>query len=250
MSQTDRPMHTVPGLFPQLVALYAEGERHLAEGRLGEAIATFTRGLALDDHFRQRHVTMYAQRAFARHQAGDLPGAIGDYGQAIALEPPIHQAQYHFQRGMCFAGLGQPDEAIADFGRAIELHDGHPGPFHLRGKLLLDQGRAAEALADFDRFLTMGRHPEVLQLRGYAKLLLGRGADAIGDLQAARQLAPDVYTDYLLAWAGAVAPDDELFYASAEAVLRADPSYRPYFVDHPDYRRFQGEPRFRRLVGA
>src|SRR5262245_44546451 len=204
----ERPMHTVPGLFDKLAALYAEGERALAEGRFDEAVALFTDGIALDDHFRQRYITMYAQRAFARQRLGDHAGALEDYAQAIAMEPPINQAQYWFHRGMCHAALGDREAAVEDYGRSIALHDQHPGPFHLRGKLLVDLERHDDAIADFDRFLGLAQHPEVLQLRGYCKLSLGRGAEAIPDLVESQRMRPDTYTNYLLAWAGAVAPDD------------------------------------------
>ncbi|MCB9561434.1 MAG: tetratricopeptide repeat protein [Kofleriaceae bacterium] len=244
-------MHSVPGLFDKLSGLYADGERAIQEGRFADAVARFSEGIGLDDHFRQRYVTMYAQRAFAYQRLGDHMRAIPDYTRAIEMEPDINKAQYHFHRGMCFAAIGgHLEHAVADYGRSIALHDGHPGPFHLRGKILTTEfGRHEEAIADFDRFLAMRPHPEVFQLRGHAKLLLGRGADAIPDLVESARLAPDVYTDYLLAWAGAIAPDDELFYRSMEAVLRADPSYRPYFVDNDDYRRFYGQARFNAIVG-
>lgn len=248
---SDRPMHTVPGLFDRLSRLYADGERAIGEGRFTDAVALFTEGIGLDDHFRQRYITMYAQRAFAKQRLGDHMGAIPDYTKAIEMEPPINQAQYYFHRGMSFAAIGGHFEhAVADYGRSIALHDQHPGPFHLRGKLLATElERYKEAIADFDRFLTMAQHWEVLQLRGFCKLNLGRGADAIGDLQQSRQLHPDIYTDYLLAWAGAVAPDDELFYQSMQAVLEQDSGYRQYFVDNDDYRRFYDQPRFRQIVG-
>lgn len=243
-------MHTVPGLFDKLTALYAEGERAIEEGRLEDALGLFSEGIALDDHFRQRYITMYAQRAFVRQQLRDHAGALADYEKAITMEPPINQAQYWFHSGMCHAALGDLEAAVGDYGRSIALYDEHPGPFHLRGKLLATElERYEEAIADFDRFLELQTHPEVLQLRGYAKLNLGRGAEAIPDLLESQRLGPDTYTVYLLAWAGAVAPDDELFYESMRAVLAADPGYRPYFVDNDDFRRFYDQPRFKQIVG-
>jgi tetratricopeptide (TPR) repeat protein len=247
----DRPMHTVPGLFARLQQLYADGEAAIAEDRLDDAEAIFSEGLALDDHFRQRYVTMYAQRGFVRQRKGDAAGALEDYARAIEMEPEINQAQYWFHSGMCHAALGQLDLAVEAYARSIALYDQHPGPFHLRGKLLTSAlGRHEEAIADFDRFLEIQEHPEVLQLRGWAKLNLGRAVEAIPDLQRSKSLAASPYTDYLLAWAGAVAPDDELFYQSMEATLAAEPSYRQYFVDNDDYARFRGEARFLKLVGA
>ena len=194
-------MHTVPGLFDRLTALYADGVGALEDGRLAHAVALFTEGLQLDDEFRQGHVTMYAQRAIAHQRLGDHVAAIRDWGRAIEMEPPSHQAQYLFHRGMCFTELGGHEEhAVNDFGRAIAIYPDHPGPYHLRGKLLAtDLGRYEEAIADFDRLLAMHPVPEGYQLRGYAKLNLGRGRDAIPDLLAANRLEQDTYTDYLLA---------------------------------------------------
>lgn len=245
-------MHTVPGLFEQLTALYADGERAIAEGRMADADAVFSQGISLDDEFRQGYVTMYAQRAFARQHLGNHMGAIPDYGRAIEMEPPQNQAQYLFHRGMCFTAIGGHEEhAIQDFGRSAAIYPDHPGPWHLRGKLYASElGRYEEAIADFDRLLALSPVAEGYQLRGYAKLNLGRSREAIPDLLEANRLEQDTYTDYLLAWAGAVAPDDELFYYSLQAVLGADPeTYRPYFLDNDDFARFRDQPRFRQLIG-
>jgi len=249
----DRPMHTVPGLFERLTAVYADGVRALEDGRLHQAVGLFTEGIQHDDEFRQGHVTMYAQRAFAYQRLGDHVAAIRDYGRAIEMEPPPNQAQYLFHRGMCFTALGGHEEhAVNDFARSIAIYPDHPGPYHLRGKLLAtDLNRYEEAIADFDRLLAMSAVAEGYQLRGYAKLNLGRGHEAIPDLLEANRIEQDTYTDYLLAWAGAIAPDDELFYRSMQAVLSADPeTYRQYFLDNDDFARFRHQPRFRQIAGG
>ena len=145
-------MHTVPGAFQALQQLYAEGEAAIDAGDFPLAVAKFTEGLGIDDHFRQRYVTMYAQRAFALHRMGETDKAIPDYTKAIEMEPPINQAQYYFHRGMCFARQENGvEQAIADYGSSIAPHDQHPGPFELRGKLLAALGRQAEADADLAR---------------------------------------------------------------------------------------------------
>src|SRR5688572_10968694 len=130
-------MHTVPGLFDRLVLLYAQGEQAVAEGRLDDADACFTEAIGHDDHFRQRWITLYAQRAFVRHRMGRLPEAIADYSRALEMgEPEPHQAQYRFQRGMARAALGDLDGALADYGASAAGMPEMPGPWHLRGKLL------------------------------------------------------------------------------------------------------------------
>ena len=73
---SDRPMHNVPGLYDRLTALYTDGVRALEDGRLLDAVAVFSEGLQLDDQFRQAHVTMYAQRAFAYQRLTGLPDIV------------------------------------------------------------------------------------------------------------------------------------------------------------------------------
>jgi tetratricopeptide (TPR) repeat protein len=178
-------------------------------------------------------------------------GAIPDFGRAIEMEPH-NSALYLFHRGMSFTAIGGHEEhAVQDYGRAIALIPDHAGAYHLRGKLYAsDLGRYEDAVADFDRSLAMHPTPEGFQLRGYAKLNLGRGREAIPDLLEANRIAQDTYTDYLLAWAGAIAPDDELFYRSLQAVLAVDPgTYQSYFLDNDDFARFRDEPRFHQILG-
>lgn len=163
-----RPMHTIPGAFQKLVALYNEGDQAIQAGDLETAVAKFSEGIAIDDHFRQRYVTMYAQRAFALQKLGRLEEAIADYTKALELgEPPENQAQYFFHRGMAIKHLpaegdarqANIEAAIADFGRSIALYQNHPGPYHLRGQLLFDQGRYGEARADFVRLKELTGKP-------------------------------------------------------------------------------------------
>ncbi|MBS2026375.1 MAG: hypothetical protein JST54_00605 [Deltaproteobacteria bacterium] len=45
-------MHTLPGAFQKLQQLYADGVAAIEERRFEDAIAKFTEGLAIDDHFR------------------------------------------------------------------------------------------------------------------------------------------------------------------------------------------------------
>ncbi len=161
-------MHTIPGAFQKLVALYNEGDEAIQAGDLETAVAKFTEGIAIDDHFRQRYVTMYAQRAFALQKMGRLKEAISDYTKALELgEPPENQAQYFFHRGLALQNLpAEGDErranveaAIADYGRSIGLYQNHPGPYHVRGQLLFDQGRYREARADFIRLKELTGKP-------------------------------------------------------------------------------------------
>lgn len=251
VAMSERPMHSVPGLFDKLVALYAEGEALLGRGDLQAAVDRFSEVISLDDHFRQRYVTAYAQRAFAYHRMNCLAEAIADYGKAIELEPPINQAQYHFQRGMAEAALGQSEAALRDYDRAIELHQGQPGPYHLRGKLLADQfGRFADALPDFDRLLELSPNADGYQYRGLCKVQVGRHAEAIQDLEQSLAMHPgNHYVEYLLACCAAVLGNPDEMYRRMSNALEGDDCYRQYFREDEEFVAYRGEARFQRLVG-
>lgn len=152
-------MHAVPGAFQELLELYQGAERAIDEERFEEAIGLLTRGIAIDDHFRQRWITMYAQRAFALHRLRRWKDAIADYTKALSMgEPPVHQAQYHFHRGICFASMDAKgeqrkknlDAAIQDYTRSIALYADHPGPYRMRARAHEALGHAALATKDVE----------------------------------------------------------------------------------------------------
>ena len=243
-AMSERPMHTVPGAMAELQRLYAEGEHAIAEHRLDDALLAFTRGIAIDDHFRQRYVTMYAQRAFVLQQLGRHAEALDDYARAIALnEPTTNQAQYHFHRAMCLEALGDLEGAVAEHGRSIALYPDHPGPYHLRGKLLVDRlGRHAEGIPDLDRLLSMREVPEAYQLRALAKVSTSRHAEAIADAAHAEQLAPGAYNHYLLAVAYGATGDEARTREHVEATLALDRSYAAFFGEVDELARYRGSP--------
>lgn len=183
---------------------------------------------------------MCAQRAFALHRLGRLEEAIEDYGRALAIgEPPVNQTQHFFHRAMCLQALdGRAEEAVDDFTRSIELYPDHPGPWHLRGKLLIDVlGRYEERIADLDRLLAMREVPEGYQLRALAKVSGGRRAEAIADAARAEELEPAPYKHYLLALSYAATGDE------------AAPELAEYFRTVPELGPYRSRPWFAALLG-
>jgi len=246
-------MHTRPGAMEALRQLYTDTVAAIAAGDLEGAVTKLTAGLAIDDHYRQQYVTMYAQRAFALQRLGRHDDAIADYTQAIAMEPPINQAQYLFHRGMCWAAKGDPEQAVADYGASIALYPNHPGPYHLRAKILVnDLGRFADALPDLDRVLALrGELADVLQFRGCALVNLGRHADAVADLARANELAPDPFNDYMLAACAAAAGDEAALERHMRVALAASRGYADYFAQHADeFAPYRDRPWFKQLLGA
>jgi tetratricopeptide (TPR) repeat protein len=242
-------MHA-PGNFERLTQLYAVGEQHAARGEFEQAVACFGEALAIDDHFRQRYVTLYAQRAFALHRLGRFAEAIDDYGRALAMEPPAHQAQYHMQRAMCLRQLRRDDEALADFTRSATLAPEQPGPWHLRGALHIDHERWQEAIGDFDRLLALRPHPNGYQQRAFAKMNLKDYAGALPDALTSLQLQADPYTDYLAAGCLAVLGQSEAMMQHAARASSADPFYRTALAEDEEFARYRGWAPFDALISA
>ncbi len=116
--------------------------------------------------------------AKARHQSGDLTGAVEMYRQILATEPAqadalsllamaCHQrgeldeaarwfrealqvrptdAELHFRLAMVLMGLGRPSEALEHFRETTRLRPDSPEAWNNLGNVLLLQGKPAEAI--------------------------------------------------------------------------------------------------------
>lgn len=245
---TNRPMHD-PANFARLQAIYAEGEAMIQERRFPEAAAKFSEGLAIDDQFRQRYITMYSQRAFAYHNMGRHDLAEVDYAKAIAMEPPPYAAQNHFQRAMCLRKLERDDEALDAFNQAIAIMPEQPGPRHLRGKLLVDREKYEEAIADFDAFLAGGNvNPEVFQLRALCNLCLKRAQAAIEDASSAQRMQQDPYNDYIATCSLALLGNVNAMVGAMQRTIQGEPAFKDSLRQATEIDPYRGDPRVATLL--
>jgi len=98
----------------------------------------------------------------------------------------------HYSRGLELQELGRTDEAIAEYGRAIELAPDDPDPLINRGRLLDDKGDPAGALADYDRAVALKSDEEIAwSNRGNSLASLERFEDAIISYRRALALDPE-----------------------------------------------------------
>jgi tetratricopeptide (TPR) repeat protein len=239
------------GNFEKLQRLYAEGEALVREGKLDEAVARFSEGLAIDDHFRQRYVTMYAQRAFALHRLGRFAEAIDDYGRAIAMEPPMHQGQYHMQRGMCLRRVGgRDDDALGDFTRAAELAPEQPGPWHLRAQLHIDHGRYGEAASDLDRLVPLRSNAEILRLRAFVRVSTGAFEGGLRDALDSLAQEDDPYAHYLAACCLAQRGDEAAMIDHARAAVQGEPSFRASILTDEEFAAYRDSAALLAAIGA
>ncbi|MFO1413372.1 MAG: tetratricopeptide repeat protein [Burkholderiales bacterium] len=206
-------------------------------GRLADALAWLERAVATDP----AHAMAHANRGLVLQALGRHADALAAFDRALALQPDYPEAWNN--RGRSLGALARHREALASFERALALRPDFPeaaanravaqqvlaresaaapsgdamealariGPQHPsyadarndRGSLLLDAGRAEEALADYDRALAARPAFAVAHAnRAKALTALGRDDEALAALD--RALAGDAPFAEALAQRGAL----------------------------------------------
>ncbi len=96
----------------------------------------------------------YYNRALLKTAQSDLDGALKDYSDAIRFAPDTARqaaSDLYLNRGQLFAGKSQPQAAISDFSKAIELNPTNGLALYNRGNLYFNEKKLPEALADFQK---------------------------------------------------------------------------------------------------
>src|SRR6266404_4802517 len=91
----------------------------------------------------------YRERGVAAYRSGDFLGAIGNFDEAIRLNP--NDAQSYNIRGNVWDELGIYERALADYDEAVRTDPNNPAVFHDRAILWYRKGALDEALVDLDR---------------------------------------------------------------------------------------------------
>src|SRR5262245_42279334 len=91
----------------------------------------------------------YRQRGIDAYRSGDFLGAVGNFDEAIRLDPGDAQS-YNF-RGNVWDELGIVERALADYDEAIRIDPNNPAIFLDRAVLWQGRGQLDKALVDLDR---------------------------------------------------------------------------------------------------
>jgi tetratricopeptide (TPR) repeat protein/serine/threonine protein kinase len=138
---------------------------------------------------RPDYALAYNMRADAFRKLRRYDEALADYGKGIELDPK--DAWPWNDRAVAYLDLRQPDKALADSARAIELDPKFAKAWNNRGTVYLKLGQPGKALADFAEAIDLNPKEAVAwSNRGAAYSDLGQPAKALADCSKAIELNP------------------------------------------------------------
>jgi tetratricopeptide (TPR) repeat protein len=138
----------------------------------------------------------YRERGIAAYRSGDFLGAIGNFDEAIRLNPD--DAQSHNIRGNVWDELGVFEHALADYDDSIRIDPNNPAVFHDRAILWQRKGTLDKALLDLDRAIRFSFSDANLYCdRGLVWYQKGRNERAIADFNQAIKLDPNFAVAYI-----------------------------------------------------
>lgn len=128
----------------------------------------------------------YLQRGNAHASLGQAENAVADWSRAVELDATLAEA--YTARGSHFRVQGDLTRALADLDRSIDLRPSVDG-FYQRGQVHHAMREYEKALADYDRAIDLRREaPYVYLARSATRRIVGDESGALLDLQAAEQL--------------------------------------------------------------
>ncbi len=187
---------------------YRRGLELLDQGQAAAAVEAFARVVELDPG----HANAWFQKGLAHDALESLESALADYERALQIDPRcvdaiVNRGFIHDRRGRPEAAIhdydlalsmapahalvGEPDKALADHRRSIELAPRDPVTHRNLGALLLSLDRFAEAIEALDAGLTQA--PEgalALLYRGKARAKAQDSGGAEKDLTRVVNLEP------------------------------------------------------------
>ena len=130
---------------------------------------------------------LYGQ-ASALHRSGRLAEAEQVYRQILTADPASFAALHML--GVLAAQTGRADEALDRIGAALEVNPGDTSALVNYANVLSLKGRFEEAVASYDRALTMRPDADVFRGRGHALQGMGRLPEALASYARALALNP------------------------------------------------------------
>jgi len=102
----------------------------------------------------KKNARALVNKALVRGALGDLQGALKDLDEASILAP--QEPAIYMNRGVTYAGLGKPKQAISEFSAAIKINSRYADAFRNRGITLFYQKDLSGACRDWKQAAKLG----------------------------------------------------------------------------------------------
>ncbi|MDM8529945.1 tetratricopeptide repeat protein [Anaerolineales bacterium HSG25] len=135
-------------------------------------------------------LNIYIYRGVIYFKLGQYQQGIEDYNKAIEIQPDNVRA-YNY-RGQNYNNLGQYQQAIADFDKAIKMLPNNAFAYTGRGSSYAYLGQYQQAIVDYDKAIQIQPNNSVAyNNRGSSYVYLGQFQQAIADFDKAIQIQPN-----------------------------------------------------------
>ncbi len=178
------PSPSVPS-GPKVDDFFLQASEKYNAGDLKGAIADYGQAIRLNP----KNALAYASRGNVRYGLGDYKGAITDYDQTIRIDPKNVMA--YNNRGAARSKLGDWKGEIADLGQAIQLNPQLAGAYNGRGFARNELGDKQGAIVDYDQAIRIDPKNVMAYInRGRTRSALGDKQGAIADYDQAIRIDP------------------------------------------------------------
>jgi tetratricopeptide (TPR) repeat protein len=189
----------------------------------GPSVVAYTRGLALE-----READGMAQRnnGVDNKTRAVYFKAIEQYNSAINLNPQ-HALSYH-HRGLCRGRIGQSEDAISDFSKAVEIDPTAIESWQYRADAYKDAQQFAAAIEDYNTAekLTSDNDDEreaIYTNRAYCKRFVGDYKGALADAEKAVKISGSAANHCAVATIQRALGNEEQMDFAYEKALQANP---------------------------
>ena len=160
------------------------GLSELESNNLGSAISYFTQAIQKDS---KNHLA-YSYRGLSYSLIGDKQQAIKDYSRAIELNSNLSNARYN--RGLILSrDLKQYDEALRDFEELIKRNPRDADALFERGNIYFQKGNKQQALNDYTTAIRLNKQlGDAFYNRGIIYHQKKKNEQALEDLRRARDI--------------------------------------------------------------
>ena len=167
----------------RVAVTYKKAADLLQHGKMLEAEPVFRSVLEIDPEHAQTR-SMLAKIAFSK---GDLASARRYMADAIERDDDV--AEFHYLQALFSLRAGVPADAVVSLQRSLELDPALPDAWSMLGSLLLDSGRAEEALECYLKAAALEPSEATVHLNlASAYAALGNDAEEEAEMERYREL--------------------------------------------------------------